>query len=106
MERVVHTLVEDVAVAIMIVLEYVVPVVAKHRAIKTGALHSVAIYYLGIVLVDPRVITVVMNRATTNVVVLVPLVVLVNVEIVPERALTVVLVPPIQEIVSSFLFVF
>lgn len=95
---VVHTTVAGVADVSIIVIASVVPAVATIRVIKTGALHSAEDICSDIVLVATRVIMVVTVRVLANAVALVPPVVVVLVEIVLEHVLTVVLVPPTQEL--------
>lgn len=78
----------------MVVLEYAVPVVATHRAIKMDAPLIAVIYQVIGVLVDKHVITVATIHVMVNVVVLVLLVVHLLVVIVLKRVRPVVLVPP------------
>lgn len=96
-ERVVHMIVADVEDVSIIVMVSVVPVVVTIRVIKTGAPHNAEDICLDIVLAAMRAIMVVTVHVLVVVVALVPLIVLEHVEVVLERALTVVLVPPTQE---------
>lgn len=103
---VVHMIVEGAEDAITLVTASVVLVVVTIHVIETGVPLIAEDIHSYIVLVEMHVIMVVTDRVIIAAVVLALLVVVELAEIVPERVLTVVLVPPTQEIVSSFLFVF